>query len=324
MNLLVSMRYLVALHEHKHFSRAALACHITQPALSNALRTLEAEFEVAIVKRGRTYAGLTPEGERVLATAQRMLHEQAVLQQELKSATHTPRGGLRIGAVPTAMPIVARFAAMLQARHPGIVPSVLSMSSSELELGLADLSLDLGLGYIERTRDAQISANNRADNTGAFLAIAQYTEHYFLLERAAKPHADSLQIGSKITWRDASTRPLCLLTREMHNRTLVDGAFAAAGTPVQPAIETNSILTMALSVVAGEMCSVMPGALVGAVRGYRELTARPLIAPQLRTPIGFMTHAAARPSRALEAALTLAQDGAWLRHAAAYSGLLVA
>ena len=44
MNLLASLRYLAALDEHKHFGRAAQACHITQPALSNPLRALEAEF----------------------------------------------------------------------------------------------------------------------------------------------------------------------------------------------------------------------------------------------------------------------------------------
>ena len=44
MNLLSSLRYLVALHEHRHFGRAAQACHITQPALSNAVRALEAEL----------------------------------------------------------------------------------------------------------------------------------------------------------------------------------------------------------------------------------------------------------------------------------------
>ncbi len=124
-------------------------------------------------------------------------------------------------------------------------------------------------------------------------------------------------------WKDAAGLPLCLLTPEMHNRRIVDAAFTTAGQPVNPAIETNSILTMALSVVAGNVCSVMPGALVGAVRGYRELEALPLTDPDVRTPIGFMSHAAARPSRALEAALALAQDAEWLRHAAAHSGLLV-
>lgn len=314
MNLLTSMRYLVALHEHRHFGRAAQACHITQPALSNALRALESEFNVVIVKRDRNFVGLTTEGERVLATAQAMLHEQAVLRQDLGSGTQRPQGTLRMGAVPTAVPIVARFAAQLQARYPGIVPHVLSLSSLELEQGLQDLSLDLGLGYTERMGLGE----------ARLAAWPQYTEHYFLLRRAASSHPERLQIGPKIAWREAATLPLCLLTPAMHNRTIVDAAFTMAGHPVQAAIETNSILTMALSVVAGNVCSIMPGALVGTVLGYRELEALPLSSPEVRTPIGFMTHASARPSRALEAALALAQDGAWLRQAAAHSGLLVA
>lgn len=312
MNLLSSLRYLVALHEHRHFGRAARACHITQPALSNALRALEAEFQVVIVKRDRNFAGFTPEGERVLATAQSMLHERDLLQQDLRSDTHLPRGSLRLGAVPTAMPIAARFAAQLQGRHAGIVPCVLSMSSDELEQGLADLSIDLALGYTDRMGlgDTRL------------IAWPQYTEHYFLLRRAAVAHPDGLRFGPRLSWQEAAGLPLCLLTPDMHNRTVVDAAFTMAGCPVKPVMETNSVLTLALAVVAGEVCSVMPGALVGAVRSYRELEALPLVEPEVRTPIGFMSHAVARRSRALEAALAWAQDGAWLRQAAAHSGLL--
>ena len=312
MNLLSSLRYLVALNEHKHFGRAALACHITQPALSNAIRALEAEFNVVIVKRDRTYAGLTLEGERVLASAQMMMHEHANLQQDLKSETHVPRGSLRIAAVPTAVPIAARFAAMLNARHAGIQPIVLSLSSSALEQGLEDLSIDMALGYSERMRvkDRRLQA------------WPQYTEHYFLLRKAHKRHKDGLHIGEPLQWKDAAELPLCLLTPEMHNRTIVDAAFRVAGVTVQPAMETNSIMTMMLSVVDGNVCSVLPGSLVDTLRGYRELTALPLMGPSVRTPIAFISHAQARPSRALEAGLSLAQDGAWLRHAAAHSGLL--
>ena len=60
MNLLSSLRYLAALDEHKHFGRAAAACYITQPALSDALRELEDEFGIAIVKRARFFGGFTP------------------------------------------------------------------------------------------------------------------------------------------------------------------------------------------------------------------------------------------------------------------------
>jgi DNA-binding transcriptional LysR family regulator len=311
MNLFVSLKYLVALDDHRHFGRAALACHVTQPALSNALRSLEESFGTSIVKRGRSFEGFTAEGERILLSARRMLREHELLQQDLHSREDDPRGHLLIGAVPTAMPIAARFAAMLQDRHPGIFPTVRSMSSVELETGLESLALDMGLGYMERM-DASRSL---------LQLVPQYTEHYFLLRKAS---SDSLplQIAAPMTWAEAAALPLCLLGAEMHNRTIVDRAFATAGAHPIPAIETNSILTLALSVVAGRVCSIMPGALVCAVQGYRGLEARPLVRPQIEIPIAFMLHGTHRASRTLAAALAFAQDAAWLRHAAQHSGLL--
>ena len=253
----------------------------------------------------------------MLASAQRMLHERELLQQDLNSVAGKPKGRLSIGAVPTAMPVAARFSAMLQARHPGIAPVVRSMRSSELENGLKNLSFDMGLGYTERM----------ARHGPRLRHVPQYTEHYFLVRRAGQVHSEQLQIGPKISWRDASESRLCLLTREMHNRTIVDAAFEAAGKSVKPVIETNSVLTLALSVVVGDVCSVLPGALIGSVRGYRELEALPLTGPDVRTAIGFMIQGGdrtSRTSRTLDAAMSLAQDAAWLRHAAAHSGLLAA
>ena len=314
MNLLTSFRYLVALSEHRHFARAAQACHITQPALSNALRALEKEFATPIVKRARSYAGLTPEGERVLATAQRMLHEHALLQQELASSAGQPRGQLQLGVVPTAVPVAARFAARLQAAHPGIAPVVRVLSSQEIEEGLVNLSLDLALGFTGRLKEG-----------GSFAVLPQYAEHYFLVRRhQGKRCANEaeLRLGAAMRWLDAAQLPLCLLTPEMHNRSLVDQAFAEAGSVVQPVMETNSVLTLALSVLAGDVCSVLPGALVGAVRSQGELEALPLVEPEVVTPVGFIYLAKARGSRAMNAALALAQDPQWLRHAAQHSGAL--
>ena len=312
MNLLVSLRYLVALDEHKHFARAAQACFVTQPALSNAIRALEEELGAVIVKRGRAFVGFTSEGERLLESARRMLHEEALLKQDLSSVSGQPRGTLTLGVVPSAEPVAARFAAMLHARHPGITPVVRSMSSPEIEAGLEELTLDLGLGFTERVRPG----------AGALRTLAQYTEHYFLVRKADAPGAQDMRIGAPMTWEEAAALPLCLMTSEMHNRHIVDAAFAQAGTPVRPVLETNSLLTLALSALDGAVCCVMPGALVGAVRSYRELEARPLVEPEVHTPVGFLVLKSERISRTLEAALTLAQDAAWLRHAAAHSGLL--
>lgn len=312
MNLFVSLKYLVALDDHRHFGRAALACHVTQPALSNALRALEESFGTAIVLRGRNFGGFTAEGERILVSARRMLHEQELLEQDLRSSEGAPAGHLLIGSVPTAMPIAARFAAMLQARHPGLVPTVRSMSSIELETRLESLALDMGLGYTERLDGSRSQLR----------VVPQYTENYFLLRKTDDANPQPLHMGEPITWAEAAAFPLCLLSAEMHNRTIMDRAFAMAGTPPNIAIETNSILTLALSVVAGGVCSIMPGALVGVVQGYAGLEALPLIAPLVEIPIAFMVHDTNRPSRTLEAALAFSQDALWLAQVKQHAGLL--
>ncbi len=304
------MRYLVALNEHRHFGRAALACHITQPALSNALRALEGEFGVLIVKRGRSFAGLTAEGEAVFATAQRMLHEQDLLRQRLHNESTQPSGRLRLASVPTAMPILSRFAITLQLRHPGIVPTVISLSSLEIETALDSMSLDLALGYTDRTR--------RVRNVN--LAVwPQCTERYYLVQRTRKPGlnlsadpaANGWHLGPPIPWAEAGALPLCLMTPDMHNRAIIDQAFEAAGVLVNPAMETNAIHTLAGSVGAGGLASVLPGAALELLRQDVSFEARPLVEPSLQTPLGFMTHSSERVSRALQAAIELMQDESW-------------
>ena len=332
MNLIDAYRYLAALEQHRHFGRAAAACHITQPALSNALRSLEAQLGTAIVRRGRLYEGLTPEGERVLATAHRVLHEQELLLQELASSAAAPRGRLVIGTVPTALPIAARFAARLIGLHPGIVPQVLSLASQDIETGLDRLVLDLGLGYTDRLATLRGSP---------LQPWPQYVEHYHLLQRVDGPGAPvpgGLRFGEPVTWAEAATKPLALLCPDMHNRVILDEVFRGLGLDVKPVLETNSVLALGVAVQAGAVAAVLPGALVGTLGGAQPgmqqgmqagmqagqgaLLARPLVAPALRTPIGFMTARAVQGSRTLNAALALAQDAAWLAEAAAHSGPL--
>jgi DNA-binding transcriptional LysR family regulator len=211
------------------------------------------------------------------------------------------------------MPIAARFAGHLHARYPGVSLTVRSMSSQDIESGLENLSLDLGLGYTERL----------ISRAAKLVVVPQYTEHYFLLRRTDKPARTGLRMVSQPTsWADAAKLPLCLLTPEMHNRTIVDAAFKQIGIHIQPVIETNSILTLGLTVLVGDVCSILPGALVAVLHGYAELEAVPLVGPDVMTPIGFMCAGQERPSNVMRVTLALAHDPAWLAHMNAHVGLL--
>ena len=65
--LLRQLEYLSALARERHFGRAAAACQVSQPTLSEAIRRLEAELGVQVVRRGRRFEGFTLEGERAVA-----------------------------------------------------------------------------------------------------------------------------------------------------------------------------------------------------------------------------------------------------------------
>ena len=311
MNLIDAYRYLAALHVHRHFGRAAAACHVTQPALSNALRALESHFGCTIVRRGRQFEGFTAEGDRVLVAAHRMLREQEALEQEVASGRGVVRGRLVIGTVPTALPIAARFAARLAQRHPGLAPQLRSLSSQEIEAGLESLSIDLALGFTDRVV-------GRATVT----VWPQTVEHYFLVGPAGA--AADARASTTATWAEAAGLRLALLTPEMHHRVLIDRVFEGLGLQVRPVLETDAVLALSLAVASGGLAAVMPGALVAGGTRQAGVPVRRVVEPELLTPVGFMTAADARPTRALEAALELAVEGAWLAEVRTFSGALEA
>jgi DNA-binding transcriptional LysR family regulator len=119
--------------------------------------------------------------------------------------------------------------------------------------------------------------------------------------------------SAPMRWAEAARLDLCMLTREMHNRHIVDAAFAQAGAVVQPVIETNSVLTLMLTVLEGDVCSVMPGVLAELARQYPALELVPLVEPDLRVTMGLLLPQGGRLSLAQQAATLLAADALWWR-----------
>jgi LysR family hydrogen peroxide-inducible transcriptional activator len=98
------LQYLVALAETRHFGRAALRCHVSQPTLSAQLKKLEEYLGVALVERRPRRVGLTPAGEAVVERAKRMLRDAEDIRA-LARASQDPLGGeLKLGLIPTLGP----------------------------------------------------------------------------------------------------------------------------------------------------------------------------------------------------------------------------
>jgi DNA-binding transcriptional LysR family regulator len=301
MNLIDTFRYLVSLEQHKHFSRAAQACHITQPALSNAIKALEDELSTKIVNRGRNYEGLTDEGTRVLASARQILHETESLKQDISSRKGNPSGNLIIGSVPSALPLASKFAVLLQKNFEGITSTVRSMASQEIELSLENLIVDMAFGYTDRFELNSTDAS----------VIPQYSEKYFLIRSNLNKSAKS-KLTSDVTWHSASREPLCLLTSEMHNRALVNDFFKAVGIEIKPCMQTDSIFSLLLSVQNSDLSTILPGPMANIALNFDGLYISHLVNPTAETAIGLLMPSSRHLTIAQQKAFELAKDPVWL------------
>jgi len=100
------LQYLVALHEHKHFGRAADASFVSQSTLSAGIRELESLLGVTLVERSRRVVRFTALGDAVVAKANRLLREAEELSDLVQAAGKPLSGQLRMSVIPTIAPFV--------------------------------------------------------------------------------------------------------------------------------------------------------------------------------------------------------------------------
>ncbi|WP_189309949.1 LysR family transcriptional regulator [Streptomyces brasiliensis] len=282
------LEYLVALSRERHFARAAASCHVSQPALSEAIRKLEEELDVPLVRRGRKYEGLTPEGERIVVWAQRILADRDALKDEVGALRTGLSGRLRIGSVPTASGAVSLLTGPFLAAHPLVTVEVMAdLQSRDILRQLRNFEIDAGLTYL------------REDLPEDFQGLPLYDERYVLLTAAG----DGLGQRPATTWAEAARLPLCLLTRTMQGRRTVDELFTEAGVQPSPRVETDSVGTLFAHVRTGHWASVVPHAWLHVFGVPHGMRAVPLVEPSRTVPVGLVI-TAREPGSVMARALT--------------------
>ena len=103
---LKQMQYLVALHEHGHFGRAADACNVTQSTLSAGIRELETLLGQTLVERTRRVVRFTGLGDAIVEKAHRVLREAEELADMAAAASAPLVGELRMSVIPTIAPFL--------------------------------------------------------------------------------------------------------------------------------------------------------------------------------------------------------------------------
>ncbi len=236
------LRYLTALAREQHFARAAVASHVSQPTLSAGLHKLECELGIRIIERDQQFRGFTPEGERVLVWAQRILADWEALVQDVSESREGLQGTVRLGVVPAALPAVGALIEEFCARHPAARVLIQQMSSRSIEQRLAEFDLDAGLTYLDNEPLKDV------------IARPLYREHYVFLTAEGGPWSNV----RSVSWRAVAGVPLCLLSQDMQMRRIIDAVFRAAGVFPRTVVEANSFIALYSLVRQGSWSSVFP------------------------------------------------------------------
>ncbi|UXA09174.1 LysR family transcriptional regulator [Mycobacterium sp. SMC-2] len=237
------LEYFVAVAQERHFARAAEKCFVSQPALSAAIAKLERELNVTLINRGHSFEGLTPEGERLVVWARRILAEHDAFKAEVHAVRSGIAGTLRLGTVPSASTTASLVLSAFCSRHPLAKVHIRSrLAATELYRRLREFELDAAI------------LQAAPDDAHEVQLVPLYEERYVLLSPA-----DMLPSGvSTMTWPEAAQLPLALLTDDMRDRQIIDKAFTGHAIVVSPQVETDSVASLFAKVATGNWACIVP------------------------------------------------------------------
>ena len=266
------LEYLIALAREQHFGHAAEACGVTQPTFSAGIKQLEETLGVLLVHRGSRFHSFTPEGERVLDWARRIVGDSRAMQQEVRALKQGLTGHIKIAAVPTALAIVAALTTPYRARHPNVSFTILSRTSIEILGLLENLEIDAGVTYLDN------------EPLGHVRFLPLYHERYRLLTAPDSPLGDR----DSVTWAEVGQIPLCLLTPDMQNRRIIDRYLRSAGCEPAPTLESDSMIVLFSHVRTGRWARVMPAKLAETLGLMDTIRAIPIVGPEPYPTIGLV------------------------------------
>jgi DNA-binding transcriptional LysR family regulator len=230
-----ALRVFAAVVEQRGFSRAARAIHLSQPAVSKAVRGLERRAGMPLVERGGRGLRLTEAGEMLYDHARRIFAVERAAEEELRARRGMEAGALRVGASTTVAnyllpPLLAEFAR----RHPGVELRVTSANTRQVARALLAWELDVALVEGPVADERIVAAPWRDDELVMVAAPA-----HPLARRASVAAAELMEHRMLVREPGSGTREV------------VEAALAAAGVAPRSTIELGSTEAIKEAVAAG-------------------------------------------------------------------------
>jgi len=219
------MRYvqLRAFHhvaKHGGFSKAAQALHLTQPAISDQVRKLEAEYDIRLFDRNRKQISLTEKGLALLEITHRLFENENQAQEFLSQFRTTRKGTLRV--VADSPHHIAQVLASYQKEFPGVFISIKSGNSEQVVERLARYDADIGvLGNLPDNQTHTIVTLNSTP----IIAFARKDSRFASF--------------TSVSFTELATWPLVLREKGSKTRSKIEEQAKAAGLTLSVRIEAE-------------------------------------------------------------------------------------
>lgn len=253
-----------AVAEHRNISRAAVALHLSQPAVSGQLRQLQDEFGEPLYLRDGRGVRLTPAGEQLASYATRLRDTWRQAHAYRDALRGLESGTLRVGASTTpASYLLPYLIAEFHRRHPEVTLHTVDGNTADIISALT--SLDIAM--VEGPVGADLPPDTAVHAWREDEIVAIMPRNHPLAEgRESAPRgastagsADSAGIagiagsatGGCIELAALGAHPLVLREAGSGVRQMVERAFARAGVPMRVALEIAGVEGVKEAVRAG-------------------------------------------------------------------------
>jgi LysR family transcriptional regulator, cyn operon transcriptional activator len=251
--LLRHIRYFLAVAEHRNFTRAAEALHVSQPTLSQQIRQLEDTLRVQLLDRSGRTIQLTDAGAAYLRYAQRALQDLEAGKRAIHDVQELSRGSLRLAMTPTFTAyLIGPLLEKYNRRYPDITLNIFEMPQERMEALLNEDALDVGIAF-DDTHSPEIETQVLFVEA---LAMVVGKSHPYAKKRAA------------LTLREFESEALVLLNEEFATRHYIDRYCRQHGVAPRIAMEVNSVSAVIELVHRSTLATLLPAAIA---REHNEL-----------------------------------------------------
>ena len=246
------LEYFVAVARHGQFTRAADELWITQSALSQQVRRLEAELGVGLLRRTPRGVELTPAGEELLPRAEAILAEVSHARAALDRHAGAARGCVRVAATSMDTPGLPAALAAFHRTHPGLQIALRHAPATETAALVASGAADVGVASLHGPAPPGVEASPLAEHP---LVALMAPDEPAGGGDPATPAA--IEIG------ELRGRPFILAEPGTALRETVMAACQAAGFSPVPLFEVSDPATVRFLAHAGLGVSVVPASWLG-------------------------------------------------------------